>query len=156
MTRKLLENAAKQPLDETFAAVFQREGSREMCDAAIEQSFSDVRFADSTGARQVGDDARHLQHPVIAACRQLHALGSVGEKFRACRVWRGDTVEQFAFGFGVGADGMIGITRAGRPIIRRLNPPSIVDIQDKAPFMPMKKHSSGRRLLAGRRLPDCA
>lgn len=56
-------------------------------------------------AGQIGDSARHAQDAMIAARRQLHALGGFGQKPGARRIGLGDGVQQFAVRFGIGADG---------------------------------------------------
>ena len=78
-----------------------------MCDAPIGQGFGDMRPGHRIRACQVGDGARHFQHPVIAARRQPHPLSRFGQQFGARRVRGGDRVQQFAFGLGIGADRLL-------------------------------------------------
>ena len=69
-----------------------------------------MRLGHAARAGQVGDGAGDFQHAVIAARRQLHALGGFGQQFGAGGIGLGDAVQQFAFGFGIGAHGIIGKT----------------------------------------------
>jgi hypothetical protein len=81
-----------------------------MHDAAVGQRFGDVHARDGFACREIGDGARHLEYAMIAARGELHRSHRFREQFCAGRFGRGDSVEQFAFGFGICTDPGICVT----------------------------------------------
>lgn len=78
-----------------------------MRETAIGQRLGDMGFCDRGRAAKVGDGARHFEHPVIAARRQFHPLRRLGQEPGAACIRRGDLVQEFAFGLGIGADAIV-------------------------------------------------
>ncbi len=66
-----------------------------------------MRAGDAGGALEVGEGARHPQHPVIAACREAQALRGALEECETPRVGGGDLVKESAVSFGIGADALL-------------------------------------------------
>jgi hypothetical protein len=63
-------------------------------------------------AIEIGERARHAQHPVIAARRQPHPLRRVGQEFRSRRIGTGCLVQHLAFRLRIGAQAVGRIARA--------------------------------------------
>ena len=68
---------------------------------AIGQGFREVDAADLFRALEIGQRARHLEHAMIAARRQTHGRGGIGEELPSRIVGRCDPVQKLAVGFGI-------------------------------------------------------
>jgi hypothetical protein len=76
--------------------------------------FRNVAAGDPGGAVEVGDRARHPEHPVVAARGQMHALGRAQQQLAAGRVGGRDPVEELALHLGVGAQ--LGLAELGEAV----------------------------------------
>jgi hypothetical protein len=80
-----------------------------------------VRALDLFHPDEVRDGAGDAQDAGVAACGKPHALRRLGQQLDAGRFRRGDAVQQFDFGFGIGAN--LFAIEALRSMVQALTPP---------------------------------
>src|SRR5947209_16010153 len=71
---------------------------------AVAQRLGHVPPPDDGRTVEVGERACGAQYPMIAARRETHSLGRLGQQRAAGRLRRRDLVEQGPIRFGIGAD----------------------------------------------------
>lgn len=70
-----------------------------------------MHATDVFATRQVGDGAGYAQDAGVAAGGHAHGACGLGQKLSARFVGGGDGFEEIAVDFGIGADGVVGVTR---------------------------------------------